>query len=307
MLKEYHYDHLIRWPNGERAAVFHLRFPGRRGRQAGQERHPELRDVEPGRVQAAPRDLSPAHPQGREHQGDDSHLWRHRRAFSEAVRRSSRTATWSRARLNHEIARYLPRDQEHGVMRKAIAMIQQRTGVPTAGARAQSTNTIELLIEHGFVFNTSCFHEELPFRGRRTASSCRARAQPFGDGTLFGHRHGSTAIRTTGWLRPGRPISRSSIRRAARSGQVHPLHDASLHHWRPGRTRSAARHHPAHAQGVGRKSRFPTGIELAEWCLDTCFRPRPEAGRTRRDSDQGATSQRSTRASPCYGAGETRA
>jgi peptidoglycan-N-acetylglucosamine deacetylase len=22
MLKEYHYDHLIRWPNGERACVF---------------------------------------------------------------------------------------------------------------------------------------------------------------------------------------------------------------------------------------------------------------------------------------------
>ena len=22
MLKEYHYDHLIRWPNGERAAIF---------------------------------------------------------------------------------------------------------------------------------------------------------------------------------------------------------------------------------------------------------------------------------------------
>ena len=50
-------------------------------------------------------------------------------------------------------------------MKKAIAMIQKRTGRRCYGWRSctQSTNTIELLIDNGFVFNTNCFHEELPF------------------------------------------------------------------------------------------------------------------------------------------------
>ena len=66
---------------------------------------------------------------------------------------------------NHEIARYLQRDEEFEVMNKAIAMIEKRTGRRPYGWRSctQSTNTIELLIEHGFVFNTNCFHEEMPF------------------------------------------------------------------------------------------------------------------------------------------------
>jgi peptidoglycan/xylan/chitin deacetylase (PgdA/CDA1 family) len=56
---------------------------------------------------------------------------------------------------NHEIARYLSRDEEDQVMKKAIAMIQKRTGRRCYGWRSctQSTNTIELLIENGFVFN----------------------------------------------------------------------------------------------------------------------------------------------------------
>jgi peptidoglycan/xylan/chitin deacetylase (PgdA/CDA1 family) len=48
---------------------------------------------------------------------------------------------------NHEIARYLSRDEEDQVMKKAIAMIQKRTGRRCYGWRSctQSTNTIELL------------------------------------------------------------------------------------------------------------------------------------------------------------------
>src|SRR5262249_29425675 len=63
---------------------------------------------------------------------------------------------------NHEIARYLPRDEEDQVMKKTIAMVHKRTGRRCYGWRSctQSTNTIELLIENGFVFNTKCFHEE---------------------------------------------------------------------------------------------------------------------------------------------------
>ena len=94
---------------------------------------------------------------------------------------------------NHEIARYLPRDQEDAMMKKTIAMIEKRTGRRCYGWRSctQSTNTLELLIENGYVFNTNCFHEEMPFlyenNGKVIVELPR---QPFGDGTLFGHRHG---------------------------------------------------------------------------------------------------------------------
>src|SRR5260370_20139523 len=73
---------------------------------------------------------------------------------------------------NHEIARYLPRDQEAEVMKKTIAMIEKRTGRRPYGWRSctQSTNTIELLIDHGFVFNTNCFPAECQFLGEKAGS-----------------------------------------------------------------------------------------------------------------------------------------
>src|SRR6476469_8602891 len=54
---------------------------------------------------------------------------------------------------NHEVARYLPRDEEDNVMKKTIAMIEKRTGRRCYGWRSctQSTNTLELLIENGFI------------------------------------------------------------------------------------------------------------------------------------------------------------
>ena len=94
---------------------------------------------------------------------------------------------------NHEIARYLPRDEEDQVMKKTIAMIQKRTGRRCYGWRSctQSTNTIELLIDNGFMFNTNCFHQELPFLWEKDGKLLvELPRQPFGDGTLFGHRHG---------------------------------------------------------------------------------------------------------------------
>src|SRR6478752_1856646 len=119
MLKEYHYDHLIRWPNGERACVF-LTFDFQGGE-----------DVKP----------------------DKNGILNYE--------------NWSQGEYgpHHDIARYLPRDEEDKVMKKAIAMIQQRTGRRPMGWRSctQSTNTIELLIENGFTFNTNSFHDELPY------------------------------------------------------------------------------------------------------------------------------------------------
>jgi peptidoglycan-N-acetylglucosamine deacetylase len=40
------------------------------------------------------------------------------------------------------------------------------------------------------VFNTNCFHQELPFLWEKDGKLLvELPRQPFGDGTLFGHRH----------------------------------------------------------------------------------------------------------------------
>ena len=58
-----------------------------------------------------------------------------------------------------------------------------------AGARAPRARTPSL-IENGFVFNTNCFHQELPFLWEKDGKLLvELPRQPFGDGTLFGHRH----------------------------------------------------------------------------------------------------------------------
>ena len=131
MLKEYHYDHLIRWPNGERACVFlTFDFQGGEDVKPGQERHPQLRKLEPGRI------------------GPHHAIYRLLRILKEEnVKATFLTCGAIAERFpeavkaiidhghvveghgyNHEIARYLPRDEEDKVMKKAIAMIQQRTG-----------------------------------------------------------------------------------------------------------------------------------------------------------------------------------
>jgi len=72
MLKEYHYDHLVRWPRGERAAVF-LTFDFQGGEDVKPDKNTgiaELPELEPGRIRSAPRDLpAAADPEGRGHQG----------------------------------------------------------------------------------------------------------------------------------------------------------------------------------------------------------------------------------------------
>ena len=224
MLKEYHYDHLIRWPRGERATVF-LTFDFQGGE-----------DVKPDKNGILNYEMWSQGEYGPHHA-----IYRLLRILKEENIKATfltcgaiaeRFPEAAQAILdhghvveghgyNHEIARYLPRDEEDQVMKKTIAMIQKRTGRRCYGWRSctQSTNTIELLIDNGFMFNTNCFHEELPFLWEK-------------DGSCWSSCHGSrsvmarcsvtamanTATRITGW-KPGRPISTSSIRRAAWSAR----------------------------------------------------------------------------------------
>src|SRR5437667_305725 len=199
MLKEYHYDRLIHWPHGERAAVF-LTFDFQGGE-----------DVKPDKNGILNYEMWSQGEYGPHHA-----VYRLLRILKEeSIKATFLTCGAIAERFpeaiqaivahghvveghgyNHEIARYLPRDEEDKVMKKAIAMIQKRTGRRSYGWRSctQSTNTIELLIENGFVFNTNCFHEELPFLWEKDGKLLvELPRQPFGDGTLFGHPRGNVA------------------------------------------------------------------------------------------------------------------
>ncbi len=93
---------------------------------------------------------------------------------------------------HHEVARNLTQDQEREVMRKTVDMIRSRTGQRPFGWRSctQSPNSLELLMEHGFLWNSNSFSHDLPFlwqsNGRVLVELPR---QPFGDGRTYQHRH----------------------------------------------------------------------------------------------------------------------
>ena len=94
--------------------------------------------------------------------------------------------------------------------------------------------------------------------------------QPFGDGTLFGHRHGEY----------GNPYHGLETWKAyfdelySESSTEHPKYiPFTMHPYiigRPGRT-LALRGIIQHMKKAGNLW-FPTGIELAEWCLNDLFK-----------------------------------
>jgi peptidoglycan/xylan/chitin deacetylase (PgdA/CDA1 family) len=92
---------------------------------------------------------------------------------------------------HHEVARDLTRDEERDVIKRTTAMIEKRTGKRPVGWRSctQSPNSLELLIEEGYLWNSNSFSYDLPFfwesESRRLVELPR---QPFGDGRTYGHR-----------------------------------------------------------------------------------------------------------------------
>jgi len=229
MLKEYHYDHLIRWPRGERAAVF-LTFDFQGGE-----------DVKPDKNGILNYEM------------------------------------WSQGEYgpHHAIYRLLRILKEENI--KATFL--------TCGAIAERfPEAVQAILDHGhvveghgynheiarFVFNTNCFHEELPFLWEKDGKLLvELPRQPFGDGTLFGHRHGEY----------GNPYHGLETWKAyfdelySESSPEHPKYiPFTMHPYiigRPGRT-LALRGIIQHMKQAGNLW-FPTGIELAEWCLDNVF------------------------------------
>ena len=91
---------------------------------------------------------------------------------------------------HHEVARDLTLEQEREVIQKTTAMIEKRAGKRPLGWRSctQSPNSLELLMEHGYLWNSNSFSFDLPFlwedKGNTLVELPR---QPFGDGRAYGH------------------------------------------------------------------------------------------------------------------------
>jgi len=160
------------------------------------------------------------------------------------------------------------------VMKKTIAMIKQRTGRRCMGWRSctQSTNTIELLIENGFTFNTNSFHDELPYLWEKNGKvMVELPRQPFGDGTLFGHRHGEYGNPYHG-LETWKAYFDEMWEESAHGPKYIPF---TMHPYiigRPGRTLALRGILKYMREKSGGKLWFPTGIELAEYCLNNLFK-----------------------------------
>ena len=173
---------------------------------------------------------------------------------------------------HHEVARKLTREQEREVQKKTVEMIRTRTGRRPFGWRSctQSPNSLALLMEHGFLWNSNSFAHDLPFlwesAGRFLVELPR---QPFGDGRTYQHRNndaGNPHDTLVIWKAMFDEFHDESKRSPAYCPfQFHPYISG-----RPGRARTlrAIIQHMKQAGGVW----FATGSEVAQWCLDEVFK-----------------------------------
>ena len=92
---------------------------------------------------------------------------------------------------HHEVARDLSKEEEREVIRRTTEMIRNRTGKRPVGWRSctQSPNSLELLMEQGYLWNSNSFSHDLPFVWENGNSKLvELPRQPFGDGRVYGHR-----------------------------------------------------------------------------------------------------------------------
>jgi peptidoglycan/xylan/chitin deacetylase (PgdA/CDA1 family) len=172
---------------------------------------------------------------------------------------------------HHEVARNLTIEQEREVMRKTVEMIRGRTGHRPMGWRSctQSPNSLELLMEHGFLWNSNSFSHDLPFLwesgGRVLVELPR---QPFGDGRTYQHRNndaGNPNDTLVIWKAMFDEFhEESKFAPAYCPFQFHPYISG-----RPGRAKVLRTiiQHMKQAGGVW----FGTASKVARWCLDEIF------------------------------------
>jgi peptidoglycan/xylan/chitin deacetylase (PgdA/CDA1 family) len=92
---------------------------------------------------------------------------------------------------HHEVARDLTKEEEREVIRRTTEMILNRTGKRPVGWRSctQSTNSLGLLMEQGYLWNSNSFSYDLPFIWEEGEQMLvELPRQPFGDGRAYGQR-----------------------------------------------------------------------------------------------------------------------
>jgi peptidoglycan/xylan/chitin deacetylase (PgdA/CDA1 family) len=282
MLKEFHYNDSFSWPNKSRIAVT-LTFDFQGGE--------DVKPLPNGTINHE------EYTQGE--YGPNTAIWRILRILEEeGVRATFLTCGGIAERYpeaaktivgkgheiaghgyHHECARDLTKDQERDVMKRTTAMVHGVSGMQPRGWRSctQSQNSIELLMEHGYLWNSNSFAHDLPFLWEANGHTLvELPRQPFGDGRTYGgHDSGNPADTLLIWKGMFDELHEESKHRPAYCPfQFHPYISG-----RPGRARTlrAIIQHMKRADGVW----FATGSEVAHWCLDQVFKPQ-DAGAPRR-------------------------
>ncbi len=272
MLKEFHYNDRIRWPNGQRVAVT-LTFDFQGGE-----------DVRP-----LPSGLIDNEEWTQCEYGPHTAIWRILRILDEEnVKATFLTCGGIAERYpdavkaivakgheiaghgyHHETARDLTLEQEDDVQTRTVEMIRTRTARRPYGWRSctQSPNSIELLMKHGFLWNSNSFSHDLPFLWEADGKVLvELPRQPFGDGRTYHDDHGNPDATLVIWKGMFDEFhEESKLAPAYVPFQFHPYISG-----RAGRARTmrAIIQHMKKADGVW----LATGSEVARWCLDEVFK-----------------------------------
>lgn len=175
---------------------------------------------------------------------------------------------------HHEVARDLGKDEEREVIKRTTEMILSRTQKRPVGWRSctQSPNSLELLLDHAFLWNSNSFSHDLPFvwqNGKKRLVELPR--QPFGDGRTYGHRDSGNPNDTLAiWKAMFDQFYEESTTDAPAfcPFQFHPYISS-----RPGRAKSLS-----DLIGYMKSHRgiwFATGSEIAHWWLEKDFSVEP--------------------------------
>jgi peptidoglycan/xylan/chitin deacetylase (PgdA/CDA1 family) len=173
---------------------------------------------------------------------------------------------------HHEVARDLSKEEERDVIRRTTEMILARAKKRPFGWRSctQSPNSLELLIEQDYLWNSNSFSHDLPFVWQSGDKKLvELPRQPFGDGRTYGHRDAGNPNDTLAiWQAMfDQFYEESSLAPSFCPFQFHPYISS-----RPGRARTLnnlIQYMKSH-KGVW----FATGSEVARWWLEQGFSDR---------------------------------
>ncbi len=91
---------------------------------------------------------------------------------------------------HHEVARSLAKEDERAVIQRTTDIIESIAGKRPLGWRSctQSPNTLDLLMEQGYLWNSNSFSHDRPFvMVKDGVKLVELPRQPFGDGRIYGH------------------------------------------------------------------------------------------------------------------------